>query len=149
MSSSLEPGLPKPRRRLWRTIRRRPRTVDRLAPPILISDAHASLPPDDELSHWGEYGLLEDFVTVLHRDGTPTFRRRWVIALHGHQQIERWERFEYRFDRRTWRYTIPHARMILADGTLRRGRVTERSCDQWGYARLIEVAFARLAPRVI
>lgn len=149
MSPSLELELPKPRRRLWRTIWRRPRNVHRLAPPIPISEAIAPLPPDEELSHWGEYGLLEDFVTVLHRDGTPTFRRHWVLALHGRQHIERWEQFEYRSDRRTWRYTIPRARIILPNGKQRRARVTERSCDRWGYSRLTEVAFARLAPGVI
>jgi transglutaminase-like putative cysteine protease len=145
----MELELPKPRRRLWRTVWRRARNIHRLAPPIPVREAITAIPPHEELAHWGEYGLLEDFATVLHRDGTPTFRRHWVIALHGPQHIERWERFEYRFDRRTWKYTISRARIILPNGKQQRARVTNRPCDRWGYSRLIEVSFSRLAPGVI
>src|SRR5207253_10235915 len=127
-----EQELPKPRRRLWRTLWKRPRNVTRIAPPIPIDDVLSPRPADEELSHWGEYSLLEDFVTVLHRDGTPTYRRRWIVILHGVQQIEHWERFEYRFDRRTWKFMIPRARIILPSGKERLATITNRPCDRWG-----------------
>lgn len=149
MPPPVEPELPKPGRRLWRTIWWRPRNVTRLAPPIPISAVLSPKPAHEEIAHAGQYALLEDYVTVLHRDGTPTYRRRWVLILHSVQEIERWERFEYRFDRRAWKYTIPRAWIVLPSGKQRRATITNRSCGQWGYSRLLEVAFAHLAPGVV
>jgi transglutaminase-like putative cysteine protease len=123
--------------------------VTALAPPIPIDRVLSPRPADEELAHWGQYALLEDFVTVLHRDGTPTFRRRWVVVLHGVQQIQGWERLEYRFDRRTWKFTIPRARVIFPGGGQRRASVADRPCDRSGHARSLTVAFANLAPGAV
>ena len=78
-----------------------------------------SLIPDDVIAHWGQFALLEDFLTVLHRDGTPTYRRRWVMILHGVQQIQGWERFEYRFALTRW---APSPLLAAAKSSLTRGR---------------------------
>jgi hypothetical protein len=149
MPLPIEPELPKPRRRLWRTIWKRPRNVTPLVPPIPIRLVLSPKPAEEEISHWGQYSLLEDFITVLHRDGTPTYRRRWVLILHDVKQIEKWERFEYRFDRRTWKTTIHRARIVLQDGKQRRAKITNRPCDGWGYSRSLIVAFAHMAPGVV
>jgi hypothetical protein len=106
-------------------------------------------PADAEVAHWGQYGLLEDFVTVLHRDGTPTYRRRWVLVFQDIKQIEKWERIEYRFDRRTWKFSILRARMVSPDGKQRQATINNRPCDQWGYARSLTVAFAPMGPGVV
>ncbi|HEV3237880.1 MAG TPA: DUF3857 domain-containing protein [Gemmataceae bacterium] len=149
MLSQNEPEVTKPKRKLWRTRLRWPRNLNPVAPPIPIDEVLSSKPMEDELSHWGEYGLLEDFVTVLHRDGTPTYRRRWVMILHGVKQIENWERFQYRFDRRSWKFTIPRARIILPSGKQRFATITNRSCDRFGYSRQLDVSFTQLAPGVV
>jgi hypothetical protein len=128
---------------------KRPRSVARLVPAIPTGDVLSAMPANGEIAHWGQYGLLEDFLTVLHRDGTPTYRRRWVLILHGIKPMENWERFEYRFDRRSWKFTIPRARIILPNGKERRARILNRPCDRWGYARLLEVAFGPLTPGAI
>ncbi len=149
MPPSLEPELPKIRRRLWRTLWHLPRNLKRLAPPIPLDDVLSPRPTQEEISHWGRYGLLEDYVTVLHRDGTPTYRRRWVSILHNVKEIERWERIEYRFDRRTWKNTIRRARMVLPNGKQQRATVRNRPLDRWGHSRLLEVLFPHLLPGVI
>src|SRR5260370_23554654 len=112
-----------------------PRNVTPLAPPIPRAVVLSPKPPDEEIAHWGQYGLLEDFVNVLHRDGTPTYRRRWVLILHGVKEIERWERLEYRFDRRTCRFTIPRACMALPGGEERRATLSDRLHDRQGLSR--------------
>jgi hypothetical protein len=149
MAHPLEPELPTPRRRLLRTMWKLPRNLTRLAPPILIDSATTAGIEDAEVSHWGQYGLIEDFVTVLHRDGTPSYRRRWVCALHSLKHMELWERVKYNFDRRTWKFTIRGPRLTLPDGRQRRATVTDRPLDRWGYGRLVEVVFAPLAPGVV
>jgi hypothetical protein len=126
-----------------------PRNVTRLVPSISNDDVLSPMPPNDEISHWGQFGLLEDFITVLHRDGTPTFRRRWLMILHGVTQIEKWERFEYRFDRRNCKVTISRARIIPPTGRQRRATIRNVACDRWGCSRLLEVAFAPMAPGVV
>lgn len=149
MPPSLAPELPKPRRRLWRTLWHWPRNVTHLAPPIPIADVLSPRPTNEEAAHWGQYSLLEDYVTVLHRDGTPTYRCRQVVVLHSVMEIERWERFEYRFDRRSWNHTIRRARMILPNGKERRAAIRNRSVNIWGPSRVLVVAFSQLSPGVV
>jgi len=145
----VEPELPVPRRRLWRTKLRWSRDVTRFAPPIAIDPAIANEIPERELSHWGEVALLEDYLTVLHRDGTVTYRRSWLFVLHGVKQMERWERFKYHFDCRAVKYTVRRARVHWADGNQRLATITNRAVDRHGYSRLLEVQFKRLAPGAV
>jgi hypothetical protein len=146
MTSLTEPELPRPKWKLWRTRLRWRRNLDPISPPISIDEVLSPRPREDDLAHWGQYGLLEDFVTVLHRDGTASYRRRWVIILHAVKQIEAWERFQYVFDRRTWRFTIPRARIILPNGRQRSATITNRATDRFGYSRQLDVAFTQLCP---
>jgi Domain of Unknown Function with PDB structure (DUF3857)/Transglutaminase-like superfamily len=134
---------------MLRTMWKLPRNLTRLAPPIPIDSSMTAGIADAEVSHWGQYAVVEDFVTVLHRDGTPSYRRRWVRVLHSLKHMEFWERVKYRFDRRTCKFRIRRPQLTLPDGRSLRATVTNRAFDQWGYGRLVEVVFAPLVPGVV
>ena len=142
-------ALPRPRWRLWRTRLKRPRPIRQFAPRIDLADL-GSLPEDSEPAHWGEYVLLEDIVSVLHRDGTVTTLQHTITFLHGSEQLAQWDEVVRWFDLRKERYRILTARLYLPDGSTQNAR---RIAMPGGAVnpngRAIQLSFSPLRPGVV
>ena len=92
-------AFPKPRFKLWRTLFKNPRPTRRLAPTIPFNPL-TDMPAPDVAAHWGEHILIEDTITVLHRDGTITTRQRLVSMLNGAAELAGWDEFVRTYDAR-------------------------------------------------
>src|SRR5258706_523130 len=84
-------ALPAKRRRLWRTFFRRPRDLGCFTPRISFQEVAATLPSIEEAGHWGEVILLEDHISVLHRDGTISYGVHNVTMLQGEWNLAQWD----------------------------------------------------------
>lgn len=104
---------PRPRRRLLKTLLRRPRSLERFAPRITAEEVLADPPPPTEAAHWGEVVLLEDRVVVLHRDGTVSRRVHLITLPHGDQNLAEWDEKGGVYDPRRWRPTVHRANVFV------------------------------------
>ena len=84
-------GVPKPRRRLLRTLLKRPRKLRAIAPRMEFAEATAALPDLQEVGQWGQVVLASDTVIVLHRDGTVTRLFHIITTLAGDQDLAEWD----------------------------------------------------------
>ena len=145
---SKEPSeLPKPGRRLWRTLLRRPRKLRHLAPPIPAARAMAELPDPAEVAHWGEVILLEDLLVVLHRDGTTSWYTHVVTMPYGDQHLAEWDDVSQVFDRRKSWPTIRHAVVYTPDGERHKAGKVLVPLDT--NRRGLQLTFAPLRPGVV
>ena len=69
-SNEFNENVPKPRRRLLRTLLKRPRNLRAFAPRIPFQEAAAELPDLQEASHWGQVVLLSDAVVARIQGAT-------------------------------------------------------------------------------
>ncbi len=106
---------PRPRRKLLRTLFRRPRNLSVFAAPIRVEDV-LNVPPDPaEAAHWGEVVLLEDFIVALHRDGTASRRMHLITLAHGDQNLAEWDEKGVVYDPKRWKPTVYAANVYLPD----------------------------------
>jgi len=139
--------LPSPRRRLWRTLFRRPRKLRRFAPRISLEEVIRRQPDPAEIAHWGEVMLLEDLALVLHRDGTASWRCHVITMPWGDQNLAEWDEITRVFDPRKWYPTIRRAVVHLPDKTRRNAKkvIAPVSPTERG----MSLTFAPLRPGVI
>lgn len=144
---------PKPRARLLRTFLRRPRPVRQFAPRISF-DPISDTPSLEIAAHWGEYVLIEDIVTVLHRDGTLSAIRHIVTQLHSAEAMTQWDELIRNWDTGCEAICNLHARLFLPDGNVRNAikrqqaiAVADSRPNQRG--RTLRITFAPLRPGVI
>lgn len=142
-----EPDVPRPRRRLWRTLLKRPRNIRRFAPRLLFSDVAAPLPDPEELSHWGQVVLVSDSAVAMHRDGTATRLFHLVTMPYGDQELSEWDEVVREFDRRKALATIRRAVVHLPDGRQRKAKRVSVSLD--AHRRAVHLTFAPLRPGVV
>ncbi len=139
----------KPRRRLWRTWLRRPRDLTPFAPRVAFDEVADPLPPPDEVAHWGEMILLEDYVTALHRDGTISHRSHYVSVLHGAQHLAQWDEVTWLYEPRAWKPTLRRAVLYLPDGSSRPADVSDHQIDSAGRLRQLRAVFGHLRPGAV
>lgn len=137
----------KPRRRLWRTLLRRPRNLRRLVARVPYTEAASEVPDQQEVGHWGQVVLLHDATVALHRDGTVSRSVHLVTMLHGDQDLAEWDEITRTYDRRNSLETIRKAIVHLPDGTRRKAERTVTQLDP--HSRLISLQFLPLKPGVI
>lgn len=138
--------LPKPHARLWRTWLYRPRPVKHFLPPITTASVLASRPDESQVAHWGEYILLEDHVTALHRDGTITLYHRTITLPRSDSSLAQWDEVIRSFDNRRSRSTLHCANVHLPEGGMRKAVVQSHLLDMSTGA--IKLTFAPLRPGV-
>ena len=140
--------VPRPRRRLLKTLFRRPRNLRKLVEPLSIDAVRARMPSVEEAAHWGEVILLEDHVNVLHRDGTLTYGIHYISMLHGDQNLAAWEQALWYYQTSAWRPTVHHAILRSPEGWQQKATVTDRLVDQ-AKTRLMHIVFGHLRRGVI
>jgi transglutaminase-like putative cysteine protease len=146
-------GAPKPGLRLWRTWLHRPRPLRQFAARIAFDPARDQ--PDPEIAaHWGEHIVIEDFVTVLHRDGTISGLRHVVTQLHSAEALSQWDEVQRFFDTRKELHRFLQARIWLPDGTVRQAVrkqfvVPAPDSRPNNRGRTLQLWFAPLRPGVV
>ncbi len=143
-------GLPRPRSRLWSTWLRRARDLRPFAPKISFDEVAQSLPPVEDAAHWGEWILLEDHASVLHRDGTITYGVHYISMLHGDMNLAGWEQVLWYYQPRMWRPTVHRALVRFPEnGAAQNVGVVDRLVDAQNKTRLTQVTFSPLRRGVI
>jgi hypothetical protein len=141
--------VPRPRRRLLRTLLKWPRDLRPFATPIPFESLASSVPSAEEAAAWSEVILLEDTLAVLHRDGTVTRSGHYISMLHGAEALARWDQVTRYYDRRAWRPTARRAQLYLPDGRRVQATKVDRPLDAQGMNRMLHVTFNQLRPGVI
>lgn len=147
-------ALPKPRRRLWRTLFKWPRPIRHFAPRQSFKPESTSEEDLRLAAHWGERILIEDYVVVLHRDGTTSAIRHLVTQLHGRESLESWDEWLRSYDVRTQNIRILRAGLYSHDGKFHRAqiathRVAAPSKRPNLYGRTLQITYSPLRPGVI
>ncbi|MEX0703872.1 MAG: DUF3857 domain-containing protein [Planctomycetales bacterium] len=138
---------PPPRRRLLRTLLKRPRNLARFASPIAAGEILSVRPEAAVAAHWGQAILLHDSVLALHRDGTMSHRQHLVTMLSGDAELAAWDELGRTYDSRTSRHAIHRAVVHLPDGSHRDAERTAAALD--AHSRVISLTFQPLRPGVI
>lgn len=146
-------NFPKPRRRLLRTLLHRPRRLEQFAPRL---DFNLN---DDEsdpatAAQWGEHLLLEDWLLVLHRDGSTSSRRHVASRLHSSEALAQWDEVVRSYDSRTQSIHVLAANLYLPDGTQSTAQTHEFRMQLPGgranqYGRALQLNFSPLRPGVV
>jgi hypothetical protein len=142
-------AFPRPKRRLWRTFFKRPRDLTPFLTPIPFSLHAAKLPSLDEAAHWGEVILVEDQLTVLHRDGTTSWRSHYVSMMHHDQILAQWDQVTKYYNRRIWKPTLKTAVVHTPEGMTYKAAVTDQQLDASGQNRVLNVSFGHMRPGVV
>src|SRR5262245_35102511 len=139
--------------RLLRTFLRRPRPIRQFAPRIAF-DPVRDKPSLEIAAHWGEYILIEDIITVLHRDGTLSAVRHIVTQLHSAEAMTQWDELTRYWDTGREVSRNLQARLFLPDGTMRSAfkrqhiiPAPDSRPNRRG--RTLQITFAPLRPSVI
>ena len=140
-------SIPKPRRRLLRTLLKRPRKIRRFAPRISFEEAAATLPDLQETGHWGQVVLLSDLVIALHRDGTVSRLFHLTTMLHGDHDLAEWDEVTRDYDPRNSLETVRRSLVHLPDGTKRKAKRTVTPVDP--HTRVVSLTFLPLRPGVV
>lgn len=98
------------------------RKTTAFAPRIAIDNVRQPAISEEELQHWGEYLLLSDSVSVLHRDGTITRRAHNVTQLFSNESLAQWDEVYRFYDRQTSLHKIHSAKVYLPDGSTKKAR---------------------------
>lgn len=148
-----EPNGVKPRRKLWPTRLRRPRSVRKFAPRLSFD---AAAPPVDatEAMHWGEYTLIEDIISVLHRDGTVTWLRHVATWVFGSANLAEWDEVLRYYDTRREVHRVLAAKLYLPDGKTQNAKRASHVLAAPGpssnrYGRSLQINYFPLRPGVI
>jgi len=99
------------------------RKTSAFAPRISIDKILQPEVSTEELQHWGEYILLSDSVSVLHRDGTITRRAHNVTKLFANESLAAWDEVDRFYDRQTSLHKIHSAKVYLPDGSTKKARI--------------------------
>ena len=139
--------LPRPYRRLLRTLCRTARNLRTIVPRISFEEAARQIPDSEEAAHWGEVILLEDLAVVLHRDGTTSWRTHSITMPWGDQNLAEWDEIIRVYPPFRWHPTVRRAVVHLPDGTQRKAKkkVASASTTERG----LSLTFAPLRPGVI
>ena len=148
-----EGAYPKPRWKLLRSWLKLPRPTHRFAPRLSFNAA-SDTPPPELAAHWGEHVLIEDNVTVLHRDGTSTWRLHFVTQLAGANELAAWDELWRSYDIRTEKHRVVTARLLTPGGGWRKASQKVHTVPSPGttgnvYGRAIQLGFHPLRPGVI
>jgi hypothetical protein len=141
--------MPRPGKRLWRTLFRKPRTLHPFALPISFQDITQALPSLEEASQWGEVMILEDHVSALHRDGTITYGVHNITLLHGDWNLAQWDEVRWFYQPKNWRVTVHRAQLYLDDGNIQPAGVHDQMVDASQGVRLRQLTFGPLRRGVI
>lgn len=139
---------PKPGFRMLRTWLALPRSVRRLYRDTPLDQLCPQRPSLEEAAHWGRIEILDERVVMLHRDGTVTFRTRYVAMLHGDQDLKEWEETGVVYRRRLRRPKIVRSVLHLPDGKRRKVTVRDTVFDRAG-TRMQVATHTHLRPGVI
>ncbi len=146
-------AFPKPHRKLFRTWFRRPRKVKSFAPPIEYQPSTEIADPGIS-AQWGEHILIEDYLLVLHRDGSTTVRRHLVTQLHSSEALVNWDEVIRSYDSRIQSYKATKANLYYSDGSSRKAssnlhKVLLPGEGTKASGRTVQLLFAPLRPGVI
>jgi len=106
---------PKPRRMLWQTLLKRPRSVRWLAPRISYEDVIGGMPEADQAAQWGEIILLEDIVVALHRDGTSSWLTHLITVPWSDESLAEWDEVARLYEPQRWKARVLKAVVHLPD----------------------------------
>jgi hypothetical protein len=141
--------LPAPRSRLWSTWFGRRRSLEPFIESIPFEAVRQSMPSVEEAAHFGEAILLEDHISVLHRDGTITYGVHYISMLHGDMNLAGWEQAAWYYHPKAWRPTVHHACVRFAEGGSQQAQVYDRVIDPTTKLRMTQVVFGPLRRGVI
>src|SRR5262245_25107409 len=141
--------LPRPRRRLWSTWFHRARDLRSFAEWISFDEVARSLPRLEDAAHWGEWILLEDHISVLHRDGTITYGVHYISMLHGDMNLAGWEQVLWHYQPKMWRPTVHRALVRFPEGGALPLAVFDRVADPKTKPRYMQIVFSPLRRGVI
>lgn len=133
---------------MLRTTLRIPRNLRRLAPRIETDLSPEQLPGTEELRRFGEVCLLEDFVAVLHADGSTSELAHTVAMPYGEQELASWDETLNPFHKKECTYKCRTAHVIEPGGRVTKAKqsVVPFDPEQRGGATPYRVAVTRFAP---